>query len=334
MSKKVAVIGSGSWGTALAHQLRTRGNDVLLYGRDASLLDAISSNRENTTYLPGVQLAEGIRTTTSIEDVSKDSELIVFAVPSSILREVAASLTSPLPKSTLVVSGIKGLEQNTLLRPSEILRESLGTEVSIAVIAGPSFAKELIKGSPTAVTIAAETEEIAEKVRAYFHGGNLRTYTSVDIVGAELGGVVKNVIALACGILDGMGFGDNARAALLTRGLAEMQDLALSSGANPRTLVGLSGLGDLLLTAVGDLSRNRQVGLRLGRGEKLEHIVSDLGQVAEGVRSAEVLLSIAKAKGVEMPIVAETVSVLQGKHSVQQAAERLLSREPRSEIES
>ena len=334
MGKKVAVIGSGSWGTALAHQLRTRGHDVLLYGRNASLLSAISTKRENTSYLPGVQLAEGIQTTTSIEDVSKDSELIVFAVPSSILREVASSLSTPLPRRTLVASGIKGLEQKTLLRPSEILRETLGANTSIAVIAGPSFAKELIQGSPTAVTIAAETKEVAEKVRSYFHGGNLRAYTSIDIVGAELGGVVKNVIALACGILDGMGFGDNARAALLTRGLAEMQDLALSSGANPRTLVGLSGLGDLLLTAVGDLSRNRQVGLRLGRGEKLEHIVSDLGQVAEGVRSAEVLLSIAQGKGVEMPIVAETVSVLQGKHSVQQAAERLLSREPRSEIES
>ena len=329
--KTVTVLGSGSWGTALAHHLRNAGHSVRLWGIDANALGLIENNQENPEFFPGVKLAAGIKGTLSLGDAISNANIIVSCLPSSAVREVAKKLRGSLKGDMLVVSCTKGLESKTNYRMSVVLSEELGTSCQIAALSGPSFAAEVVRGLPTAIVAAAEDLSVAEKVVDAFHYESFRVYTSTDLVGVELGGVLKNIIALAVGVLDGAEMGANARAALITRGLIEMQRLIVSLGGKAETVTGLSGLGDLLLTATGDLSRNRQVGLRLGRREKLEKILSELGQVAEAVTAAQLALALAKEKKVTVPIIEEVNKVLQG-GSVSDSLSALFSRAPKSEL--
>ncbi len=332
MGKKVAVLGSGSWGTALAHQLRISGLDVWLWGIEEDVLESIATKQVNPTYFPDNKIAAGINCELSIEKAVAGAELVVVAVPSSVIREVASSLKKLNPETKKFVIVAKGLEQGSLALLSDVLAEELGNADNIAVLSGPSFAKEVLEEKPTAVTVAASSIKIADEVANYFHYGAFRVYTSDDLVGVQLGGAVKNIIALATGIIDGKKMGLNARAALLTRGLVEISRLVVKMGGREETVFGLSGLGDLILTSTGDLSRNRKVGLALGRGDSLEKILKDIGQVAEGVVTAPKILALAKKLEIEMPITEEIVSVLEGKHSVDIALKNLLSREGKIEI--
>ena len=329
--KQLTVLGAGSFGTALAHHLAKAGSEVVIWGRELDVLESIASENENKRYFPGYSLAPAIRTSSDIGEAVTGSSLIIFAVPSAAMREVAEELAPHLGEETSVLSTAKGLEAETLCIMSEVLAEVLGNKDRIAVLSGPSFAREVLEGLPTAVVVAGFELEHAKEIASYFHSGNFRVYTSEDVLGAELGGAFKNVIALAAGVVDGLQMGANARAALITRGLNEMKRLVVSLGGKSETVSGLSGLGDLLLTATGDLSRNRRVGLALGQGKKLEQILEELGQVAEGVHSAKQVLALAKEKKVRLPIVQEIVSLLSGKTKPQESAKNLLSREQTEE---
>ena len=329
---RVCVLGSGSWGTALAHHLRRSGADVCIWGRDNTVISSIAKNGVNPKYLSNLSLASGIIAESDLSKAVSNKQLIVIAVPSSVLRSVVSQVAADIKSGdATLLSGIKGFESETLMTATQVLIDEMGIKDRVAALGGPSFAAELIQGYPTAVTVAAHNLGTAEKVRSAIHFGNLRAYSSIDVIGVEFGGAVKNVMALATGLLDGVGMGHNARAALITRGLAELQQLIIAVGGDARTIIGLSGLGDLLLTSVGDLSRNRQVGLRLGRGEVLEDIQRELGQVAEGVRSTKLVYKLAQKHGVEMPIVEQTNAVLDGKHKVEEAIAALLAREPKHE---
>jgi len=331
-SKKVAVLGSGSWGTVLASHLARAGYHATLWGRDGVALAAMERARENHRYLPGLQLPDNLLFETDLKSAVRDKSLLVVAVPSSAVRKISNDIKDTTSTNTLVVNTAKGLEVGSLKFMHSVLAQELGNPERIAVLSGPSFAKEVFQGYPTAVTVASISETTSEGVSNFFHHGNLRTYTSKDVIGVEVGGVVKNVIAIAVGIVDGMNMGANSRAALITRGLVEIERLALSLGASPMTVTGLSGLGDLILTATGDLSRNRQVGLGLGRGENLEDVTKRLGQVVEGVVNASAILALSQDMCVSMPIVEEVNKVLNGESLVEQSVKKLLNREKRSEF--
>lgn len=326
----IAVLGAGSWGTALAHHLTRAGHEVTLWGRNSDTLHQIAEHQRNPRYFGDLPLAGGIRAQPDLNDAVRGQDAVVVAVPSTAVRSVAKAAKAT-PGEAMVVSTTKGLEATTLKRMSEVLAEELGRLERITVLSGPTFALEILKGLPAAVVMAGPTLPAARRAAAVFHHGNLRVYTSIDMVGVELGGVLKNVIALAAGVTDGFGMGHNARAALLTRGLAEMRRLATALGAQASTIAGLSGLGDLLLTATGDLSRNRRVGLRLGQGEKLEDILEDLGQVAEGVLTARTGLELARMHDVEVPILEEVHAIVEGRSTVEEAVRNLLARAPKSE---
>ncbi|MCL4138461.1 UNVERIFIED_CONTAM: hypothetical protein GTU68_028265 [Idotea baltica] len=315
--------------------MRRSGANVSIWGRNPDVLKSIEQKLVNPQYVKNLPLASGIKAESDVAKIIRDKQLIVIAIPSSVLRKVIKPLVKDLITSkTVILSGIKGLESDTFKTATQVLADELGSSDQLAALGGPSFAAEVIQGYPTAVTVAGYNQESAELARRALHFGNVRAYLSSDVLGVEYGGAIKNVIALATGIVDGVGMGHNARAALITRGLAEIQQLVVALGGDSRTIAGLSGLGDLLLTAVGDLSRNRQVGLRLGRGEKLEDIQRELGQVAEGVRSTGLVLALAKKHGIDMPIVEQTEAVLSNRHSVDRAVAALLAREPKQEVKS
>lgn len=326
LGNTVTLLGAGSWGTALAEHLARGGMQVTIWDRDTGVLAAINSEHKNPRYLKEALLNTNIIAEPDLSRAIGKNKLIVFAVPSSATREVAHKAAAHIDEEALSVNVAKGLEEGTSKRLSQVLAEELGEQAEIAVLSGPSFAKEVVEDLPTAVTIAAHKKEIAKKATVYFHHHNFRVYTSEDVIGVELGGALKNVIALAAGVVDGCGMGTNARAALITRGLAEMKRLIVALGGKPQTVSGLSCLGDLLLTATGDLSRNRQVGVALGRGEKLTDILARLGQVAEGVQTTHKVLELARRNNIEMPIAAEVGKVISGEHSVKKAIEVLLSR--------
>lgn len=333
----ITVLGAGSWGTALAHHLRKdthpkKNLEVTIWGRDVEVLSNISEKQQNPRYFPGLQLASGIRGEADLKKALEKAKLVIIALPSASVREIGNLVKPFIMQECFVVSTTKGLEQGTLKPMSAVLAEELGHPSRIAVLSGPSFALEIIRGLPTAVTVAASDLQQGKHIAGFFHYDNLRVYTSCDVKGVEFGGVIKNVIALASGVVEGAGMGANARAALLTRGLAEMQRLIVALGGEAQTVIGLSGLGDLLLTATGDLSRNRQVGLRLGRGEKLGDILSSMDQVAEGVHAAPKVLALAKQKNVSMPIAEQVVKVLAEKSSITEAVTALLSRAPGIEV--
>ncbi|WP_123290933.1 NAD(P)H-dependent glycerol-3-phosphate dehydrogenase [Desulfosoma caldarium] len=335
MEEHIGVIGAGSWGTTLAHLLAEKGFSVSLWVYEKDLAETIQKTKENTLYLPGFSLSERIMPSGNIEEVIRHRSLLVMVVPSHVYRSVALQMVPHLQENAVIVSATKGIENETLLTMSgiwkEILPESLG--IRVVTLAGPSFAREVMQKTPTAVTVAAEDRETARKVQHVFHTPYFRVYTSPDKVGVELAGALKNVIAIAAGVCDGLGYGLNTRAALITRGLAEITRLGVRMGAHPLTFAGLSGIGDLLLTCTGDLSRNRTVGFRLGRGETLQEILADMRMVAEGIRTCTSVYELAKKLHVDMPICEQMYQILHENKNPRQAVWDLMERDLKSELE-
>lgn len=332
MASRTAIIGAGSWGTALAKILGEQGHRVRLWSHNSTVAKQIRSARVNAEYLPGIELPTSIGVTQDYGEALEAAELVVTVVPSHALREVVSQAEPFIPQDAVIVTATKGLEVGTLKRPSEILRELLPDRPPPASLSGPSFAREVAEGDPTATVAASDDSDIALRVQGLFTTDRFRVYTNDDILGVELAAALKNVIALAAGMADGLGYRTNARAALITRGLAEITRLGVSMGAHPRTFAGLAGLGDLVLTCTANLSRNRSVGLQLGRGETLEGILAGMKMVAEGVRTTKAARELARAHAVEMPIVEEIHAILFDGKSPEQATAHLMLREPKPEI--
>lgn len=331
MSHTIAVLGSGSWGTALAVHLARTGHDVRLWARDRALASAMASSRENATYLPGITLPGALSPTSDMAHALDSASFVVMAVPSHGLRDVArAAAKAALPACT-IVSAAKGIEEGSLLRMSEVLRAELPGAREIVVLSGPSFAMELARELPTAVVAAGESAEVVEGVMAHFRSPALRLYGSADVIGVELGGALKNIIAIAAGAVEGLGLGHNALAALITRGLAELSRLAVAAGGQRETLAGLAGLGDLVLTCTGDLSRNRKVGIELAHGRRIGEILAGTRMVAEGVRTTEAALALSQRYNIEMPIAREMSDVLAGRTDPQTAIRNLMGRKQKLE---
>jgi glycerol-3-phosphate dehydrogenase (NAD(P)+) len=323
---RVAVLGAGAWGSALAAVLSAR-LEVALWARDRAQAEAIAASRRNERYLPGVEIPAAVEVTADLAAATAAAQLVLAATPVAGLRELAQQVGARTPMVWLC----KGFEAGSGLLPHQIVEEVLGAAARCGALSGPSFAAEVARGMPCALTLAARDPAFARDSAALLHGGRMRIYYSADLVGVEIGGAVKNVMAIAAGISDGLGLGLNARAALITRGLAEIARLGAAFGGSPETLFGLAGAGDLILTATGDLSRNRRVGLELARGRKLDEILASLGHVAEGVSSTKEVARIAAARGVEMPVTDAVNAVLEGKLAPAKAVELLLSRDPKKE---
>jgi glycerol-3-phosphate dehydrogenase (NAD(P)+) len=321
---RVAVLGAGAWGTAIAAVLSAR-LEIALWARDAAQAAALSKSRYNERCLPGIPLPSPVWVTSDLGEAVKGAALALAATPVAGLREVLPRVKLPL------VWLCKGFEEGTGLLPHEIAGETMGRDARCGALSGPSFAAEVARGLPCALTLASKDAGFAREAAAMLHGGRMRVYYSADLVGVEIGGAVKNVMAIAAGISDGLGLGFNARAALITRGLAEMARLGAALGGAAETFFGLAGAGDLILTATGDLSRNRRVGLELAQGRPLADILARLGHVAEGVRSAKEVARLAKAKGVDMPVSDAVNAVLAQRLAPAKAVELLLSRDPKQE---
>jgi glycerol-3-phosphate dehydrogenase (NAD(P)+) len=331
MTQRIGVLGSGSWGTALAVHLARTGHEVRLWARDAELASDMAACRANRTYLPDITLPDALSPTSDIKVAVDDAQFVVIAVPSHGVRDVARAADAHLPQSCAIVSATKGLEESSLLRMSQVLRAELPHAGEIVVLSGPSFASELARTLPTALVAAGESPAVIESVMAHFRSPALRLYGSSDVVGVELGGALKNIIAIAAGVVEGLGLGHNATAALITRGLAELSRLAVALGAQRETLAGLAGLGDLVLTCTGDLSRNRKVGLALARGQSLKDILAGTRMVAEGVRTTEAALALSARHGIELPIASEMSDVLAGRTDPQTAIRNLMGRKQKLE---
>ncbi len=301
---RATVIGAGSWGTALGALLAGKGWDVVMWDIDPVPLDQIAERHENTRYLPDIALPPSLTSEADLSTAVRGADLLVLAVPSQAMRSVAVRILPDLPPQAPIVSVTKGVEMDTLMTMSEVLEDVLPVEHHpyLTFLSGPSFAIEVAKGLPTAVTVAAHWHRVAQQVQEAFHTGWFRPYTTHDVIGVEIGGCTKNVVAIATGLADGMGFEANARAALVTRGLAEITRLGIAKGANPLTLSGLAGMGDLMLTCTSVKSRNYRVGYGLGQGRSLEEIQAELGQVAEGVINAKSVRGLAHSLDVDMPI--------------------------------
>lgn len=331
--KQVAIVGAGSFGTALAVHLGQAGHQVHLWARDPALADELQRRRVSTTYLPGVELPQSVTVTGSLAFALHEAELIVAAVPSHGFRQVIGAAHPHITRGATIVSTTKGLEEGTLLRMSELLVELVGPDVPVVALSGPSFAPEVARGLPTALVAASTNAEAVSLVQREFRTRYLRLYGSEDVVGVEMGGALKNVIAIAAGVVDGMSIGPNAAAALITRGLAEITRLACALGARRDTLAGLAGLGDLVLTCTGASSRNRQVGLALARGRRLDEIVTGTKMVAEGVRTTGAALELGSRLGVELPIATQMAEVLAGRKDARTALEELMLRRQRPEAD-
>jgi glycerol-3-phosphate dehydrogenase (NAD(P)+) len=333
-SSRVAVIGAGSWGTALAHHLGCLGHDVRLWVFEPELLETFRRQRENTLFLPGLKLSPNISYWDDKNQAAAGAAVIVMAVPSHVFRPVLQSLQPRNPSDMTVVSATKGIETDTLLTMEGVVREVWGPEHAYAVLSGPSFALEVAQAQPTAVTVASRQRHVAKTIQRLFFSPSFRVYTTYDVTGVELGGALKNVMALATGILEGLGLGANPRAALITRGLAEIIRLGTRLGANPMTLAGLAGLGDLVLTCTSPQSRNYRVGRRLGAGEKLEEILAGMQMVAEGIKTTAATHFLARKLGVEMPIVEQVYRILYEQQPPQQAVRALMTRALKDEIDA
>lgn len=329
---KITVLGAGAWGTALALTLAAR-HDVLLWGRNADAMSRMAARRENADYLPGFalpgQLAVGSDLQHALAHVAGPTSLLIVATSVAGLRPLAQQLR-PFQIPNLVWL-CKGFEEGSGLLPHQVLRDVLGEAVPGAALSGPSFAQEVARGLPCALTVASSDAALCERVVAALHGGGMRVYSTDDLVGVEVGGAVKNIMAIATGIVDGLGLGLNARAALVTRGLVEISRLGTALGGRPETFMGLTGMGDLMLTCTGELSRNRRVGLGLAAGKPLDVIVAELGHVAEGVRCAQAVRELALRCGVKMPIAAAVAGVLFDGDTPQEMVVELLAREPQPE---
>ena len=334
--QRIAVIGAGAWGTALADLLSQIGHEVMLWVFEADLCARMALRHENDVYLPGIFLHEKLQFTSDLaEAASAGQDILVSAMPSHVVRRVWARLAPAVHEETLVVSATKGVEENTLCLPTQVISECFGEAGSggraLACLSGPTFARELAQRKPAAATMASEDSGVANMVQAAFSAPYFRIYASGDLIGAQLGGALKNVIALAAGVSDGMELGHNARAALVVRGLAEIGRLGVAMGGRWETFAGLSGMGDLVLTCTGDLSRNRTVGLRLGKGEPLRKILESMTAVAEGVSTAPAAVGLADKFCVDMPICREVHAVLFDGHNPKDAVVGLMSRPLRAE---
>lgn len=331
----IGVLGAGSWGTALANLLGLKGFKVDLWVFEKEVKEQIDAFRENKVFLPGFSLSANLFPSNDIAGVVSEKDLVLIVVPSHVMRETAQKVSGLLSKDTVIVSASKGIENKTHLTMSAVLKESLPEipEDSFTVLSGPSFALEVARKLPTVVTVASIDKKLAGFVQNVFATPYFRVYTNNDMIGVELGGAVKNVIAIAAGIIDGLGLGLNTRAALITRGLTEIRRLGLKLGANPRTFAGLAGIGDLLLTCTGDLSRNHTVGKKIGEGRKLNDILSEMRMVAEGIKTAKSVYNMSLKLGVEMPISHEIYHILYDDVSPQDALLRLMTRDLKQELD-
>jgi glycerol-3-phosphate dehydrogenase (NAD(P)+) len=334
---KITVLGAGAWGTAVAIALAAR-HDVLLWGRNAASMRETEAARENIEYLPGFPLPAELTVTSDfgaalahvVDAQPGEAPLLIAACPVAGLRPLLEQLKAcAIPN---IVWLCKGFEYGTGLLPHQVVREVLGDSVPAAALSGPSFAQEVARGQPCALTVASNSEALRERVVASVHGGSIRVYSCDDMVGVEVGGAVKNILAIATGVADGLGLGLNARAALITRGLAEITRLGTALGGKPSTFMGLTGMGDLILTCTGDLSRNRRVGLALAQGKALDTIVAELGHVAEGVPCAKAVRELARKLGVDMPITNAVAGVLFDGGTAAEMVGKLLARDPRDEL--
>jgi glycerol-3-phosphate dehydrogenase (NAD(P)+) len=333
MSAQIAILGAGSWGTALAVHCARIGLDVSLWGRDPELMEDVARTRQNARYLPGIPIDARVTVTAALDTALAGAPIVIAVVPSHGMRNVLRSAMPVMEAGAVLVSAAKGLETDSLARMSQIMRDVAGPDRAIAVLSGPSFALEVARGSPTAVVVASTDAAAAARVQESLKGPALRLYASDDVTGVEFGGALKNVIAIAAGVVEGLGIGHNAMAALITRGLVEMSRLACAEGSRRETLAGLSGLGDLVLTCTGDLSRNRHVGIELGRGRSLPEILSETRMVAEGVRTTGAALALGARHGVELPLAAQMSAVLEGRTTARSAVEALMLRPQRSETD-
>jgi len=328
---KVAVIGAGSWGTALALLLARKGVLISLWAHREAHVVQLQADRENQAYLPGFFFPDNIIVTTDLQEAISGAQIVLMVVPSHVYRSVFKRVREFLPIDSVVVSATKGIENESLMTMTQVMEEER-PEGLYAVLCGPSFAKEVAQEKPTAVTVAARDSHVATMVQELFFTDTFRVYTSNDVIGVELGGPLKNIVAIAAGISDGLGYGTNARAALITRGLAEITRLAVKMGASPLTMAGLAGLGDLVLTCTGDLSRNRSVGLKLSQGMTLETIQGQMMMVAEGVKTTQSAWCLANRMQVEMPILEQVYQVLYQGKSCEDATKDLLDRGGKHEI--
>ena len=352
---QIAIIGAGAWGTGLATVLGRKGSHrVRLWAYEVDVCDSINRNHVNDRFLPGARLPDSVRASSDFSTVLDGTEIIVSVMPSQHCRALFAHMRPFIPPRTLIVSATKGLEEGSLLRMTEVIQQVLTIksnpegapllagfarsgdfDFSIGALSGPSFAVEVARGDPTAIAIASQSPELLSTIQQEFSDASFRVYTNQDVVGVELGGALKNIIAIAAGICDGLGLGHNSAAALITRGLAEMTRLTVACGGRAETMSGLAGLGDLVLTCTGGLSRNRSVGVELGRGKKLAEIIEGMhGMVAEGVSTTTAAVGLAHARGVEMPITEQMHAILHEGKSPKEALQELMSRTGKSETTS
>jgi len=332
--KKATVFGAGSFGTAVAQVLTPNFDEVVLWGRDPAQVDAINSSHENADYLPGLKLSEKVKASSDLAAAAAHTELVVVAIPSQATRGFLEGAAKTFPAHVPIVTVAKGIENGTLNTMTEVLEQALPEEYSpnVAVLSGPSFAREMMQKLPTVVTVASRFERTARAVQAMFASEFFRTYTSNDVVGVQVGGALKNVIAIAAGMSDGMGLGHNSRAAIITRGLAEISRMAVRMGGNPLTLSGLAGMGDLVLTCTGELSRNRTVGMALGKGRSMDDILKEMTQVAEGVKTAKSARDLQAKYGVELPICEQVYLICYENKKPRDAVKDLMVRAPKSEL--
>ncbi len=334
MSERIGVVGAGSWGTTLANLLARNGNEVVLWSFEDDVTAAIGESGQNSVYLPGIDLSPNLKATSDLALAMEGSDVVLSVSPSQHVRGVMKQAAPHVREDALIVSASKGIETRTLETMAEVLEEALPRTRARqhCFLSGPSFAAEVARDHPTAVTVASRDAHAARRAQELFQADYFRVYTSHDVTGVELGGALKNVMALAAGMVAGLGFGHNTMAALITRGLAELTRLSLAMGASERTLAGLSGMGDLILTCTGDLSRNRSVGVELGKGRTLNEVLGEMRMVAEGVETTRATHALAQREGIDMPIVAQVHAVLFEERSPAEAVRTLMLREPKPEF--
>jgi glycerol-3-phosphate dehydrogenase (NAD(P)+) len=330
---RIAVIGAGSWGTALAHALAHSGQTISLWAYEPEVVESIRMQHENTMFLKDVPLPDNIFPTNNLREAMNQADFVLTVMPSHVCRSLYMQILPHLTSNMVLVSATKGIDTERLMRMSEVIQSVVKPKwnLPLAVLSGPSFAREVVRGDPTALVVASQDSETAPLVQREFSGKTLRVYASNDVIGVEMGGAVKNVIAIAAGVIEGLGLGHNPKAALITRGLAEMTRLACAFGARRETLAGLAGMGDLVLTCTGSLSRNRTVGAELGKGRKLMEILQSMSQVVEGVKTTQAAVALAQKHGIEMPITTQVYRILQGQVSPQEAIRELMDRSLKNE---
>ena len=331
---EIAIIGAGAWGTGLSIVLGRKGSHrVRLWAHEPEVCQSISQRRVNDKFLAGCKIPDSVTVSNDLATVLDGPEIVISVMPSQHCRDLFVRMRPYLRGGVLIVSATKGLEEGTLLRMTEVIGNVLGHDARVAALSGPTFALEVARGDPTALTIAAQDAELAQLVQREFSSPSFRVYTNKDVIGVELGGALKNVIAIAAGICDGLGFGHNSAAALMTRGLAEITRLVVACGGRAETMAGLAGLGDLVLTCTGGLSRNRSVGVELGHGKKLAEIVANMhGAVAEGVFTTTAAVGLARSRGIEMPITEQMHAILHQGKAPREAIHELMTRSGKSEL--